>query len=116
MYGGSWLLFMYAGSWFLGVSGGVEPFLLSWKLHVTTATCCCTGSCSPRPMILRPKAGKLGRRLSEPSVEKKLEKSRPKTRFYAVALGKSRGVFPSGKECQVQVLGFPGDVYKGFST
>ena len=38
------------------------------------------------------------------------------TKYYAVRVGKSVGVFFSWEECQKQVTGFPGAVYKSFPT
>ena len=36
--------------------------------------------------------------------------------FYAVAKGKTVGIFPSWSECEQQVRGFKGAVYKKFSS
>lgn len=39
-----------------------------------------------------------------------------KKRFYAVKRGRQKGIFKSWPECQAQVSGFPGAVFKGFAT
>ena len=40
----------------------------------------------------------------------------PKSRYYAVWKGKTAGVFTTWKECEEQVKGFEGAVYKAFQT
>lgn len=40
----------------------------------------------------------------------------PKSRYYTVWKGKTAGVFPTWKECEEQVKGFEGAVYKAFQT
>ena len=37
-------------------------------------------------------------------------------KYYAVRVGKSTGVFFTWEECQKQVIGYPGAVYKSFTT
>ena len=37
-------------------------------------------------------------------------------KFYAVKIGKTPGVYETWAECQNQINGFFGAVYKGFST
>jgi ribonuclease HI len=39
-----------------------------------------------------------------------------KTKFYAVKVGKVTGVFRTWAECQKQVIGYPGALYKSFPT
>ena len=38
------------------------------------------------------------------------------TKYYAVRAGRSTGVFLTWAECQKQVTGFPGAVFKSFTT
>lgn len=37
-------------------------------------------------------------------------------KFYAVKVGKKPGIYETWAECQSQISGFSGAVYKGFST
>ena len=37
-------------------------------------------------------------------------------KFYAVKIGKTPGVYETWAECQNQINGFSGAVYKGFAT
>ena len=39
-----------------------------------------------------------------------------KKNFYAVRVGKTPGIYKTWPECQSNVSGFPGAVYKGFET
>lgn len=39
-----------------------------------------------------------------------------KPSFYAVAVGKARGIYSTWAQCSEQVTGYPGSVYKGFRT
>lgn len=39
-----------------------------------------------------------------------------KTKFYAVAVGKQTGIFPTWEECQTHVKGFSGARFKSFKT
>ncbi|KAG5511159.1 hypothetical protein JKF63_07101 [Porcisia hertigi] len=36
--------------------------------------------------------------------------------FYAVAVGKARGIYSTWAQCSEQVTGYPGSIYKGFRT
>ena len=40
----------------------------------------------------------------------------PKQGFYAVAVGRNLGVYPTWEDCEVQVKGYPAGVFKRFST
>ena len=39
-----------------------------------------------------------------------------KNKFYAVKRGLVPGIYESWDECKVNVIGFPGAIYKGFPT
>lgn len=39
-----------------------------------------------------------------------------KKKFYAVKIGKTPGIYETWEECQNQIMGFSGAVYKGFAT
>ncbi|TPP54876.1 RNase H family protein [Leishmania donovani] len=39
-----------------------------------------------------------------------------KPSFYAVAVGKTRGIYSTWAQCSEQVTGYPGSIYKGFRT
>lgn len=39
-----------------------------------------------------------------------------KKRYYAVKVGKKKGIYESWDECSKQVKGYPGAEYKGFVT